>query len=56
MNIEAANGGGLTDHEDEYYRHWPLRDRSLHFRREREHHALARLATSRKMGERSTEI
>ena len=40
LNIEAANLGGLTDHDDEYYRHWPY---EVDPRWEREHHVLKSL-------------
>src|SRR5262249_35007930 len=40
FNIEAANQGGLTDHPDEYYRHWPF---ELDPRWEREHECLKSL-------------
>ncbi len=40
LNIEAANLGGLTDHSDEYYRHWPY---EIAPRWEREHHVLKSL-------------
>jgi len=40
LNIEAANLGGLTDHDDEYYRHWPY---EVDPRWEREHHMLKSL-------------
>ncbi len=40
LNIEAANLGGLTEHDDEYYRHWPY---EIDPRWEREHHVLKSL-------------
>ena len=40
LNIEAANLGGLTEHDDEYYRHWPY---EVDPRWEREHHVLKSL-------------
>lgn len=40
FNIEAANLGGLTTHEDEYYRHWPY---EIEPRWEQEHHVLKSL-------------
>jgi len=40
FNIEAANLGGLTVHEDDYYRQWPF---ELDPRWEREHHVLKSL-------------
>jgi regulator of sirC expression with transglutaminase-like and TPR domain len=40
-NIESANLGGLTDHDDEYYRHWPY---EVDPRWEREHHVLKSLS------------
>lgn len=40
LNIEAANQGGLTDHPDEYYRHWPY---EVDPRWEHEHHILKSL-------------
>ena len=40
LNLEAANLGGLTDHDDEYYRHWPY---EVDPRWEREHHVLKSL-------------
>lgn len=40
LNIEAANQGGLTDHDDEYYRHWPY---EIDPRWEKEHHMLKSL-------------
>ena len=40
LNIEAANGGGLTDYDDEHYRHWPY---EINPRWEKEHHTLRSL-------------
>jgi regulator of sirC expression with transglutaminase-like and TPR domain len=47
LNIEAANQGGLTDHDDEHYRHWPY---EVDPRWERDHHVLKSLTMREHLG------